>query len=357
MPTSPRNLRVALQLAAAALACGLAPHPAHAEEPAALRLFAAARTVVGEVADHSGQRWLRERLTDDADAARYGLHLDAGWEQTATASPQLPLVILIHGFNSTPESNAAILAPIRAAGFPSAVFAYPNDSSIDDSAAFLSQTLKAFAAAHSGLNVALVTDSMGGLVARACVEDPALDPGNVTRLQMIAPPSQGSLIAQASFGADLWEHWIARRDGSAWRRWRDSVVDGTGEAADDLMPGSPFLTRLNARPRNPRVRYAIFLGTHTAVTATEFNLLRLTLQKSARHEGLGAYAGSIDNLLADLDELVDGKGDGVVALKRGRLEGVADVVELPFDHLSCTDEPGDNVAVLKLQTELVARLR
>ena len=86
---------------------------------------------------------------------------------------------------------------------------------------------------------------------------------------MIAPPSQGSLVAQLSFGADLWEHWLARRDGSFWQRWRDSVADGLGEAADDLVPGSPFLTRLNARPRNRRIRYSIFLGTHTAVSPTE----------------------------------------------------------------------------------------
>ena len=36
--------------------------------------------------------------------------------------------------------------------------------------------------------------------------------------------------------------------------------------------------------------------------------------------------------------------------------GVDDVVLLPFDHLSCTDEPQDD-AVRELQTDLLARLR
>jgi pimeloyl-ACP methyl ester carboxylesterase len=358
MTAKPQPTRLALLLTAALAACGVARLPAQADDAAiAQRFLAAADSIARGVAVPLANRLLREQLFEPEDAARYGLHFDANWEQVAAASPNLPLVVFIHGFNSTAESNVAILAPIRAAGFPVATFAYPNDEDIDDSAALLSQSLKKLAAEHPNQTVSLVTHSMGGLVARACVEDSALDPGNVTRLEMIAPPSQGSLIARVSMGADLWEHWLSRSEGSMWRRFRDSVVDGTGEAAAELMPGSPFLTRLNARHRNPRIKYAIFLGTHSAVTASEINWLRLALAKSARHEGLASYAGSGEKLLDDLDELAEGKGDGVVALKRGRLDGVADIVELPFDHLSCTGDAKDNVAVQQLQSELINRLK
>ena len=41
----------------------------------------------------------------------------------------------------------------------------------------------------------------------------------------------------------------------------------------------------------------------------------------------------LDRYLADLDEVVEGKGDGAVAVKRGRLEGVSDIEVLDFDHL------------------------
>jgi pimeloyl-ACP methyl ester carboxylesterase len=209
------------------------------------------------------------------------------------------------------------------------------------------------------LQIALVTHSMGGLVARAAVEDAELDPGNVARLVMIAPPTHGSMFAHASFGTDLWEHWIARRDASAWRRFRDSVTDGLGEASDELVPGSPFLTRLNERPRNPRIRYAIFLGTHAAMSESEFGALRWALRKAMEEEHIGRLAGRVDHVAEDLDEVVEGRGDGVVALKRGRLDGVDDVVLLPFDHFNCTDEPGpgDDDAVRQLQTELLARLQ
>ena len=89
---------------------------------------------------------------------------------------------------------------------------------------------------------------MGSLVARACIEDPLYDPGNVERLIMIAPPTHGTLIAHFAVGTDVWEHWLSRRDGGPWRRTRDSIVDGLGEAADDLCPNSDFLARAERPP-------------------------------------------------------------------------------------------------------------
>jgi hypothetical protein len=198
---------------------------------------------------------------------------------------------------------------------------------------------------------------MGGLVARAVIENSDLDPGDVTRLVMIAPPSQGTQLAQFAVATDLWEHWIARHEGGGWTRWRDSVIDGLGEAADDLTPDSAFLAELNARPRNPHVHYSLFLGTGASVSEDEMNWMRAAVQKTGGHfPGLRSGAGKLDAMLADMDELIDGKGDGVVALKRGQLAGVDDVVILPFGHLSCTGKP-DREEVKQVQAELLARLK
>lgn len=217
--------------------------------------------------------------------------------------------------------------------------------------------MKAFANDHPDRSLTIVTHSMGGLVARACVENEELDPGNVSRLMMIAPPTHGTLLAHVAVATDLWEHWIGRSEGGGWTRWRDSVVDGLGEAADDMVPGSPFLSELNGRPRNPRIRYAIFLGTAASVSEGEMNWMRTALQQTGGNcPGLRGCTGRIDNLLADMEELIDGKGDGVVALKRGRLAGVDDVVVLPFNHLTCTGQ-ADCEAVQTLQEELLARLK
>jgi pimeloyl-ACP methyl ester carboxylesterase len=246
---------------------------------------------------------------------------------------------------------------VRAAGYPCASFAYPNDWDLSESATRLSSQLKAFAAKHPDQEVVLVTHSMGGLVARACVENSELDPSNVTRLVMIAPPSHGTLLAHLAIATDVWEHWIGRADGGCWARWRDSVIDGLGEAADDLQPGSPFLAELNARPRNPRIRYALLLGTGAGVSQDEVDWVRSALQKSSgRCPGIRGCTDKFDRLLEDMEEIVDGKGDGIVAVKRGRLEGVDDVVILPFGHLSCTGEPNSE-SVKQVQQELLGRLR
>ncbi|HEX6960242.1 MAG TPA: hypothetical protein VF175_00130 [Lacipirellula sp.] len=320
-------------------------------------LLAVSRSVVREAAGYSYRRWLRERIWRDEDAERYGFTFDKGWQQTADRSPSRPLVVMVHGFNSTPRRNAAVMRPVRAAGFPCAEFAYPNDWDLRESASLLSKQLKTVAKQHPDVRVALVTHSMGGLVARACVEDPDLDPGNVSQLIMIAPPNHGTLLAHLAVATDLWEHWLNRDDGGCWTRWRDSVIDGLGEAADDLVPESPFLTELNARPRHPKIEYALFLGTSAAVEAGELQWIRSALmQTSGRCPGFRDCSKEFDALLADMDEIVDGKGDGVVALRRGRLDGVEDVVVLPFNHLNCTGVPKTD-PVRQVQAELLSRLQ
>jgi pimeloyl-ACP methyl ester carboxylesterase len=344
-----------LALAAAVSLSAAAASQADEEKAPVVREVATA--VVREAAKPGYRHWLRERIWNQDDEARYGLRLDQDWQQATEKSPQLPLVVIVHGYNSTPERNAAVMEPVHAAGYPCGGFAYPNDWDIADSAALMSRQLKAFAKDHPDKKIVLVTHSMGGLVARACVENSELDPGDVTRLVMIAPPSQGTQLAQFAVATDVWEHWISRHDGGCWTRWRDSIVDGLGEAADDLTPDSAFLTELNARPRNPRIHYSVFLGTGASVSQDEMNWVRAALQKTGGHfPGLSGSAAKLDGVLADMEELVDGKGDGIVAVKRGRLAGVEDVVVLPFGHLSCTGKP-DYDAVKQVQAELMARLK
>ena len=344
-------------LAVAAFASLLTAVPAHAEDDDAQVLLSAGRAVVREAADYSFRRWVRERVWDEDDEARYGLQPERGWQKVAKTAPGRPLVVLVHGFNSTPARNAAVLDPVRAAGFPCASFAYPNDWDLREASALLSQQLKAFAKKHPKQSVALVTHSMGGLVARACVEDSELDPGNVTRLVMIAPPSHGTLMAHLAIATDVWEHWLGRAEGGCWVRCRDSIIDGLGEAADDLVPGSPFLEELNARPRNPKIQYAVFLGTGASVSEDEMDWMRTALQKtSGRCPGFRGCTGKLDGLLSDMEEIVDGKGDGIVAVKRGRLDGVDDIVILPFGHLSCTGK-AESDTIRQVQSELLARLK
>ncbi len=321
--------------------------------------------------------WLRRKVYSQQDDARYGLRLDdpqllvrgrqllvpgrqvdkKRWADSENMTgKERPLVVLLHGYNSCLEKNKAILEPIRHAGFPCAGFSYPNDYYLAASAERLSLSLKQFARQYPKRKVVLLTHSMGGLVARACLEDPGLDPGNVMRLIMIAPPSQGTLVANVAVATDVWEHWLGRKSGGPWARLRDSVVDGLGEAADDLVPGSPFLQRLNARPRNTAVEYTILLGTGASISQAEMDWVRSAIHKTAGAlPGIRRASDKLDETLAEMEEMVEGKGDGIVAVKRGLLAGVDDVILLSFGHLSVTAQPASD-PVRQVHKEIMARL-
>jgi pimeloyl-ACP methyl ester carboxylesterase len=297
--------------------------------------------------------WLRTKLICDADLSGYGLVLDDAWQETDAA---LPVVVVVHGYNSCPRRNQAMADAIRSAGYPCGMFSYPNDFTIVTSAQLLSSELRRFGRQHPDRRVILVCHSMGGMVARACVEDSLYDPGNVDRLILIAPPTHGTAIAHFAVGTDVWEHWLARRDGGPWRRFRDSIVDGLGEAADELCPESTFLSDLNSRSLNPRIEYTVILGTGAKMTEAEMDWIRESvIAKLTQVPGAKSGVEWLDTLLADMDELVEGKGDGVVAVARGRLDGVTDTLVLPFGHLSVTGEPANDV-VREVQQLVLERL-
>ena len=288
---------------------------------------------------YRARSWLRQRLVRETDLSRYGLRLDDDWQR---APAHRPVVILVHGFNAGSDQNVALMKPIHAKHLACGAFVYPNDHTIAVSAQLLSEELKKFAGRYPERRLALVCHSMGSLVARACIENAALDPGNVERLIMIAPPTHGTLVAHFAVGTDLYEHWLARKTGGPWRRVRDSVVDGLGEAAVDLCPESEFLTELNGRARNPRMRYSIFLGTGGCMSDAQVVWIRESFcENLAKVPGANGSAERLDAILNDIDELVEGRGDGIVAVKRGRLDGVADTLVMPFGHMAVTDEPRD----------------
>ncbi|MEQ8208351.1 MAG: alpha/beta fold hydrolase [Lacipirellulaceae bacterium] len=332
---------------------------ARADEPAKLidsesRWLTVAKPVVREAADYGFKTWLRKRVLREEDEAKFGLVIR---DDLTQADPALPLVVQVHGYNSNCERNAAVMEPFAERGYPCGGFTYPNDYSLRESAERLSRELKQLEEKHPKRRVALVTHSMGGLVARGCLEDPALAPRNVDQLLMIAPPSQGTLVAHFAVATDVWEHWLSRSQGGAWARWRDSVVDGLGEAADDLVPGSPFLTELNSRPRNPDVRYTIFLGTAATMSNEEMRWIRKAIRKTgSKLPGIRGSANRLEKLLEEMDEVVEGRGDGIVSVERGKLAGVDDVIVLPFGHLSVTDAATSD-PVRQVQEELLSRVR
>ncbi len=283
---------------------------------------------------------------------QFGLELDADWQK---APVDKGLVVLVHGYQSRPERHDSILKEVRAAGIPCGVLRYPNDQPLDKSAALLAKELRRVAAAQSPRPVTILALSMGGLIARAAIEDPSLDPGNVRRLIMVGTPNHGSQIAQFAMGADLFEFLIRSPQGSLTKRLYASVEDGLGEAAGDLRPGSEFLVGLNARKRNPKVRYSLFLGTGGPLDEETLKRWRARMSQQGKGRGLVRFiTREVERSLEDLNEVIRGKGDGVVAVERGRLEGVEETVVLAFAHGKMMD--GVTEASRELRSELLERL-
>ena len=300
------------------------------------------------------QRRIRQRAGDDAKD--YGLRLDDDWEDV---NRERPVVVLIHGYNSNAESLSALHQVLRTENWPCGLFEYPNDGPLNESAAFLSAELADFRKDYPDRSVAVVAHSMGGLVARAVIEDPEFDPGNVRRFIMVATPNQGSQLAYFPAGLDWVEH-RQQDDDEAEGLFRRSAADGLNEAALDMWPESRFLRTLNARDRNPHVRYSLLIGTRGPLSEDGVDELREQIRtRIDDYKLLRLVRPRIEEALEDLDEFTVNQGDGAVAVKRARLEGVEDTELLHFTHLALTREAGDpqfDELVEAIQSRLVLDL-
>ena len=270
--------------------------------------------------------------------AEYGSELPENWVE---APLEKPLFLLVHGFNSSSERMGEWKGILEERGHLVATFAYPNDQPIRLSAGLLEKSLLLIHRESPGRKVKIIAHSMGGLIARAVIEDPDRDPVPVDQLIMLATPNQGTQLAHFAFGLELWELVGLRDRDAAWaEEFYHGVEDGLCGAADDLKPDSKFLTELNARPRNPGVRYSIFAGTASPLPPAANQILRTAFHSAPESSRAKRFFGAkLDPILEDMDEIGAETGDGVVSLTRARLGGVDDFVTFPFNHDTAL-EPG-----------------
>jgi len=287
----------------------------------------------------------------------YGLFLDDDWQQHGA---DRPLAVIVHGYGSGAEAFGALRERLRDAGLASAVFSYPNDAAVALSGRELARALQEFERRYPDRRLALVAHSMGGLLSRVAIEDPdTAVVGNVDRLIMVATPNQGSNLARVPVSLDFWQNWVDGEPDTIRSVLLESLLDGLNEARIDLQPESEFLARLNGLSRNPDVRYSLILGNKGPATREQLDeLRRVIIDSQNANVALRALGPRLDALLEDLDELVDGLGDGAVALERGRLQGVDDTIVLEFHHGLITSEltdAGGNRLVDEILTRLEQR--
>ncbi|HAY82091.1 MAG TPA: hypothetical protein DCY79_19980 [Planctomycetaceae bacterium] len=298
-------------------------------------------------------KWFRESMTRKS-TGRYGLTLANGWD---ALPPTQNVVIFVHGLESNANALSGWLKLAQADGLPCGSFQYPNDQPIEDSAKLLARELQKFSAKYPDRTISLVAHSMGGLVCRAVIEDPQLDPKNVDQLIMIATPNHGSYLAYFGFALEITSPLL---DQNRQRNVDDQlgvIEDGLAESSVDLLPDSILLTKLNRRQRNPQVKYALFLGTEGFISPAELTAIRQRIAEQGEKNRWVRFFGSrAQDWLANLDEVVQGKGDGAVAVKRSRLQGVSDTVVLRFGHLNVLDTTAQG-DVAKVHQEMLQRLK
>ncbi len=293
------------------------------------------------------RRGLRARLAsmlgglsgNDLLARHYELAMPAALDASR------PLVVLVHGVESGPTAWSELRALLerQSPAAQVATFAYPNDDACERIAARFARELRALGDTQ---RVRVVGYSMGGLIARAAIEDPKLDPQNVEMLILIGTPNRGSRLGGFRFGLEA-AQFVQDGVGGPQRFGKalleglhEHLEDGLGEAGGDLLPGSVFLTRLSQFPRNPRVRYHLVLGTRSVLTEAQLAAVRAGAKSQLDgHRATRLLEPKLTSWLMDLDELVDGRGDGAVSVARGELDGVEPVL-VARDHVGLIRERG-----------------
>ncbi|WP_022668463.1 esterase/lipase family protein [Desulfospira joergensenii] len=180
----------------------------------------------------------------------YGLKVLNRSEQDTEGSD---LIILIHGLDE-PGMIWMNLAPVLTGkNFRTFEMVYPNDQAISLSSDFFLGELEKLDEKRS---VIVIAHSMGGLVTRNMLTRPDLKYSTlvqnglvprIKRLIMVGTPNHGSQLARLRIMTeirDFLHHWLEKDAPFLY-----FLLDGTGAAAVDLIPGSKFLRELNARPR------------------------------------------------------------------------------------------------------------
>ena len=263
-------------------------------------------------------------------------------EVRVNGTTDAPCLVLIPGLLANERSMACICDVVKKEDFTTAVFHYTSQSGIAAAAEQLSRELVQLKTRQPEREVVLITHSMGGLVARRCIEDVTLAPGNVSQLIMIAPPNQGSAIAALSASV-LAEDFAFKEalDSATLELVDDALGSFFGRAKDELRPGSGLLTELNAGRRATGIRYCIIAGNSGPIPGEWVNatlmLGRLLVTDNPETETALRSASK----LLTLEEWTKGRGDGVVSVASARLKGVDDFITMPFTHNSFGETPSD----------------
>lgn len=266
------------------------------------------------------------------------LHPAEGPAQALGEETKLPkkAVLLVHGLDE-PGHVWNLIAPTLVKEKWTVIEArYPNDQAIEKSALLLAEWMTKLRAAGVE-EIDIIAHSMGGLVCREMLTHSKLYGGNgqghvnypaVHRLILAGTPNQGARLAEVQALGDVRETVMRMLSGDG--HLFGAFFDGAGEAKEDLLPGSPFLQRLNARPLPSNVKITILASRASPVSPQQIDALKAKIKVIAPDYTAEAF----EKLSESLKGLIDGAGDGAVSIDSTKIEGVEDVVIVTGNHTS-----------------------
>ncbi len=238
--------------------------------------------------------------------------------------PAAPSVLLIHGLDDPGKVWRNLVPVLLDEGVNLWQIRYPNDQPLMESSWFLAEQMPRLR--EWGVDeITIVAHSMGGLISREMLTNPEMAyaekirAGEVPRvagLVMLATPNQGSELARFRLFGEFRQQWIDLLEGRG--QLLGGILDGAGEAKLDLLPGSQFLTALNARPHPEGVQMLSIAGDVSPWAGMNF-------EHPADHAP-GSPPAAGQQVLMDLGVLLksmsDGSGDGLVSVRSTRLDGI-----------------------------------
>jgi pimeloyl-ACP methyl ester carboxylesterase len=201
---------------------------------------------------------------------------------------------------------------------------YPNDQPVVESARLFFEELQSLK--QQGIDrISIVAHSMGGLVSREMLTRPEIEYNasaksrqvpSVAVLIMVGTPNHGSQLARLRVFTEMRDQLARMTKGEI--NWLGSIIDGAGEAKIDLLPGSRFLTELNARPHPQGTDMLIIAGVTSPWNESDIKrwVRDLSQKVSADRQKW------VDELGKNMIALTHGLGDGLVTVESTRLEGV-----------------------------------
>jgi pimeloyl-ACP methyl ester carboxylesterase len=233
-------------------------------------------------------------------------------------------IILVHGLDDPGAVWQSLAPALVKEDFNVWLMQYPNDQPIVESAWLFFEELEGLK--KRGIDrISIVAHSMGGLVSREMLTSPKIKynasaknrrvPG-VAALIMVGTPNHGSQLARLRVFTEIRDQLVRLKKGET--NWLAGILDGAGEAKIDLLPGSRFLTGLNARPHPVGMDMLVIAGITSPWSESDINRWTDNLHQKVPDD----KQKWVDELGKNMISMTHGLGDGLVTVESTRLAGV-----------------------------------